>query len=102
MRLSVDIPTEWSEAVKDAARKSGARSVRDYILSLIAINIGEIKPQKAWGGKHKQVEQDTHDEQLEQDDALEPPKARPGPSRVLNANELLAQRKADAAKKFQR
>lgn len=101
MRLSVDIPDTWSEPLKTLAHSKGARSVSDYLLSLISIELNKPKPTKPWGGKREQVTQDAQDTQLEQDDELAPPEARPGP-RVLSSAEILAQRKAEAAKKFQR
>lgn len=58
MRISFDIPNEWSKAVKVAAAAAGAQSVSDYLRMLIE-RAPEITAQqltlpalgKSWGGR---------------------------------------------------
>lgn len=53
VRISVDIPDDWTKELRVAAFEAGAQSVADYVRGLIAGVLGKAPVKKTWGGKRK-------------------------------------------------
>lgn len=55
MKLSVEIPDEWSAPLRKAASDAGYKSVSDYIRNFVATQIGVAPLNKSWGGSRTLV-----------------------------------------------
>src|SRR5579859_6840121 len=104
MKLSIVIPDEWAEPLRNAARAAGYKSVSEWLRNFMAESANVERAPKSWGGK-RQAPQDEH---VEQDAAVAPPKPdkelrvvlTPSTNGAKSPAELLRERKAQAAVKF--
>ena len=89
MKISFHIPDEWKKVIRQAMTDADSPSVVQFMKlllqesdrikrAMIKAEVSELPSlETSWGGPRKQVSQDTQERQVDQDDTLDLPPAKP-------------------------